>query len=152
VEARVRRLWTKRWFRALIGLLSLLFLAALLACWRFRVWSYKDYRTLREVSRYPIGEGLWLGQIQAGQDAEAFAAEHPPHRSLRVGRYLWMKYYTSWPVPPGVIHMESMTVIAKDERLAHASAGGCDWGKVFFSMRDEEYEEFHQAWERHLGR
>jgi hypothetical protein len=124
---------------------------ALFACWRFRVWSYQDYRTFCEVRRYPIGEELWFGQIQPGQDAERFAAEQPPHQSLRVGRYRWMKYYTSWPLSPGWIHLESMTVIAKDGRLAHASAGGCTWGKVFFQLSDEE-EEFHQAWERHFGR
>src|SRR5438128_173578 len=105
-------------------------MVALFACWWFHVWSYQDYRTFREVNRYPIGQELWLGRIAVGQDAETFTTEHPPHRSQQFGRYLWLKYYTLWPVADNVIHVESRTVIAKDGRLAHASAGGCDWGRV----------------------
>lgn len=80
-------------------------------------------------------------------------ADHPPHRSIQVGPYLWMKYYTPWPPnSPNEVYIESMTVIAKDGELAHASAGGCNWGRVFFQMSDAEYENFHNAWERHFGR
>jgi hypothetical protein len=64
-----------------------------------------------------------------------------------------MKYYTPWPPnSPDEIYIESMTVIAKDGSLMHASAGGCNWGREFFSMSDVECEYFDNAWERHFGR
>ena len=64
-----------------------------------------------------------------------------------------MKYYTAGPrTLPNEVYVESMTVIAKEGKLAQASAGGCGWGRVFFRMSEAEYTEFDQAWERHFGR
>ncbi len=146
----MKRLWAKRWFWVLAGLLALVCFAALLACWRFRVWSHEDFRVYQEVSTYPIGEDLWYGRIQSGQDLKAFTAEHPPQRMRRLGSFVILSYYAVWPSDG--IQMESMSVIAKNGRIVHASGAGCTWHREFFSMSAEDAAEFHQAWERHFGR
>jgi hypothetical protein len=146
----MRRLWAKRWFRVFSGCSAALCLAVLSACWYFRVWGYDDYQTLLEVRRYPPGEDLWFGRVQAGEDLARFAAAHPPHRVRRLGGFTLLSYYSLWPIPPGSIPMESLSVIAKDGRLVHAVAGGCTWHRVFFAMSAENEaeldEEFRQHW------
>jgi hypothetical protein len=113
----MRRLWAKQWFRILFALLAFLCLAALLACWQFRIWSYVDFRSYQEVREYPIGEDVWFGRIRSGEDLEPFVAQHPPHCKLQLGRFLRMSYYSKWPIGPNEIPIESMLVIAKDGKL-----------------------------------
>ena len=60
-------------------------MAFFFACWRYRIWSYQDYRTFQEVIKYPIGEKLWFGEIQARQKVDSLAGENPPHESLEIG-------------------------------------------------------------------
>jgi len=139
----------KRWVRVLAGLVVAPGLATLLAGWRFRVWSYGDYRAYQEVQRYQIGDDLWYGRIHAGQDAEAFTAEHPPHHAIRADRFVWMRYFEVWPTPPNAVQMEWASVIAKDGRLIHASVGWCTGRRVFFTMTPEDEEEYGRALDRY---
>jgi hypothetical protein len=146
----MRRLYAKRWFQVVTALLAALCLATLFACWRFRIWSYADYLVYKEVQRYPVGDDLWFGGIEAGQDLQAFTTAHPPHQTRRYGRFTQMSYYAVWPTPPGSIQMESLTVIAADEQLVHAVASGCTWNRAFFEMSPTEAVEFQESVERHL--
>jgi hypothetical protein len=141
----MRRFWGTWWWRIVSTFLPLLCLAALLVCCHFRIWSFEDYRVYQEVCRYPVGEDLWFGRIQAGQNLEHFLAEHPPHRTLRLGRFTDLSYYTLWPLPPGTIPLGGLAVIAKDGRLVQAAAGCCTWQRVFFAMSAEDEEELSQA-------
>src|SRR5438093_139513 len=146
----MRQLWTKRWFRALAGVLAISCVAVVFACWRFRIWTYADYQAYQEVRRYSIGEDLWFGRIKAGQDLETFTTEYPPHRSRRFGRFTLLNYYTGGPPRSNSIPMESMSVVAKDGRLVNAIAAGCTWHRVFFEMGTEDQSEYEAAWEAYI--
>jgi hypothetical protein len=145
----MKRLWANRWCRLASALLSLIAVGVLAGCWRYGIWSYKDYCTYMEVRRYPIGDELWFGRIQAGQDADALAAQHPPRRAHRAGRFVDLQYVVGVP-DDGVFYLESLTVVAKDGRLVQAAAGGCTWGRVFFRMSDDEEAEYSQTWEQYF--
>src|ERR1700719_4393526 len=138
----MRRLWARQWLRFATGLLLVLCLGLLLACWRFRIWSRRDYIAYQEVRQYSIGEDLWFGRIQAGLGLESFTAEHPPHETRRVGPFVSMNYYAKWPMAPDEWPMESISVIARDGRLVYAAAGGCTWDRVFFEMNAEDDAEW----------
>jgi hypothetical protein len=148
----MRRFWTRKWFRVVAVLVAICCLIALLACWRFRIWSCADYRAYHEVRRYPIGEDLWFGRIKAGQGVEAFIADHPPHRTRRLGRFTQMSYYAVWPTPPDSLQLESLSVVAEDGQLVNAVAAGCTWERAFFEMNAASAAEFDRAWERDHGR
>jgi hypothetical protein len=114
---------------------------------RFRIWTYSDYLAYKEVSRYPIGDDLWLGRIRAGQPLAGLINAHPPHNTREVGPFTVLSYYTVWPAPPGAIPMEAMIVIAKDGRLVQAARLGCCWNRDFFAMEPADAAAFHMALE-----
>src|SRR5947199_9753765 len=99
----MRWLWSERWLWALAGLVAIGLLAVPLTCWRYGIWGREDYRTYQEVLRYPPGQDLWFGRVQAAESLEALVAAHPPHVTLRLGPFVWLKYYTVWPTPPGSV-------------------------------------------------
>lgn len=99
--------------------------------------------------RYPIGDDLWYGRAHAGQDAEVFAAEYPPHDATRAGHFLWMRYFKVWPTPPNAVQVEWTSVIAKDGRLIYAATGWCTGGRVFFTMSPGDEEEYGQGLDRY---
>jgi hypothetical protein len=146
----MRRILSKRWFQALTASLAILCLAVLFLCWRYRIWSYADYRVYKEVARYPIGDDLWFGHIKAGDYMDEFTKAHPPHRIGRYGRFTEMIYYVGGPPPSDCIVFESMSVIAVDGRLVHAVAGGCTWYRAFFEMSREQVTEYTESMKRHL--
>ena len=138
------RLKFKSWFEVLLACLPVIGLAVLYPSSYFRVWSYHDYFVFQEVQEYPAGDDFWFGRIKAGQDLSAFVAEHPPHRTRRVGDFTVLSYYSTWPLPPMSIPFESLTVIAKDGRLVEAAVRSCAWNREFFTMSQEDLAELEK--------
>ena len=138
-----------RWIRILLGLLAMFSLAVLCTCSYFQIWSFEDYRTYHEVSQYPMGEDLWFGRIKAGERLESFTAAHPPHHMLQLKDFTVLTYYSSWPLPPHSLPMESVSVTAKEGRLIEAAAGGCNWHRRFFVMSARDEADLSKEYRRY---
>jgi hypothetical protein len=141
-----------RWFRLLSECLAALGLVLLLTCWHFHIWSFKDYRTYKELRRYPIGEDLWYGRIEAGEDVTTFAALHPPQKTRQLGRFTVLDYYShGLPEVPG-IPTEGVEVIAKDGRLVFAGGAGYTWQRLLFDMSQEDKAELQEEMGRFVAK
>lgn len=141
----MNRLGMRKWLRVGAGVVAGAAGLLSLWCWHYRIWSYSDYQAYVEVHRYPIGDDLWYGRVQAGHDLELFTTAHPPHRTREYGPFKVLSYFAVWPTPPNAMQFESMGVIARDGRLINAAAAGCTWHRVFFAMSTEEEAAFDQA-------
>jgi hypothetical protein len=80
-RAWVKRPWTKRWFRAALGLLSPVALGLLAVCRRFGIWSNRDYR------KYRGGPGVLdrpvPGRRNGRVEADPFASKRAPRPDTR---------------------------------------------------------------------
>ena len=65
----------------------------------------------------------------------------------RFGRFAILTYYAGRPPARGVIHLESVAVIAKDGKLVSAAWGGCTGCRAFFEMSTEDSSEYERAYE-----
>src|ERR1700733_6057160 len=93
--------------------------AALLVCWRMRIWSLEDFRDYQEVSRYEIGSDWWFSRIARGDSFEGLIDKHPPHRVREIGRFSVLSYYVDNSIP-GALHFESLRVLVKEGKVVGA--------------------------------
>jgi hypothetical protein len=147
----MRSIRHKRWFLVPAGVLAILFLAAVAACWHHRIRSYKDYQVYGEVRRYPMGEDLWFGRIHAGQDLAEFTAVYPTQRVEQLGPFTVLTYFSVWPLPPKSIPFEALVIVARDGRLVSAGAASCTWQKEFFAMPAEDAASLAAMYEQKLA-
>ena len=142
-------LWSKRWVRLSSAVTAFLLLIALAACWRWRIWSLKDYREYQEVCSYPIGRDLWFGRIGPGRSVKEIMDVAPPHRTQQLDRFTCLVYYPGRPPGPGELPFSGLEVVAKDGRLVRASAGSCTWARLFFDLGAADAAEYEQCLRRY---
>jgi hypothetical protein len=145
----MRRLLAKKWFRIFAALVAVCCSGIPIICWRFRIWSYRDYWQYEEVRAYPVGEDLWFRRIVAGQGSNDLISRLPPHEVRQYGRFTMLLYYQR-TLQPNEVAMERLIVIAKEGRLVRAVLASCTWHRVFFEMSADDTAEFNESFERHL--
>jgi hypothetical protein len=124
----------------------LLLLAVPLAfCACYRIWSLHDLRVYRTMIRecHPVCEELHWGRVRPGQEVEEVIGATKPLGVERYGPFVRLSYQQG-------LSFSGVTIVAKNGRLAGASAWSCTWDRVFFNtLTDEDQQAFRDAHEAH---
>jgi hypothetical protein len=139
----MKALLCDRWLRIVLCLAVSAAAVLVLVCWRYRVWSRKDFLDYMTVRHYAIGPDLWFGRITAGQDEKDLIARHPPHRVRQVGPFTHLSYYFGGPPPPKSMPFESLCVVVKGGKVVGAGGAGCTWQRVFIPLNAEDIPRPH---------
>jgi hypothetical protein len=129
MQATVKRLFAKLWFRVFGGLALALLVALIFCAWYFRVWSWRDLQVFQMMSRecHPVWRDLHWGRIYAGQDVEDVITSTNPVRVERYGEFVQLNYQRG-------LCFTGVTITARNGRLAGATAWSCTWDRVFFDQ------------------
>jgi hypothetical protein len=129
----------------LAGLLVILGLVVVSACYFFGIHSRKDIRAYRAMAGehfHPIWKDLAWRRICKGDNVESLLRRHPPVRREDFGPYTTLSY-----MEPGSFN--TLTIIAKNGRLIHGQAASCTWERNFFTDPEEE-KAFSQAYSEYV--
>jgi hypothetical protein len=144
VKTIVKRVLSNRRFKISVGL-ALVLAAALVACaGYFRVWNWHDLHVYREMSKecHPVWRDLHWGRIRAGQNVDDVIAATEPLQVTRYGEFVELEYQQA----PGGFAFTGVRIIAKNGRLAGASAGSCCWDRTFFDeLSPDDWKAYDDA-------
>lgn len=108
----------------------------------YRIWSWNDWRTFREMSRecHPVWRDLYFGRIAAGQDVRELLASTKPEHVEHYGPYVALNFHPSFSYT-------GLTVVARDQKLVSASARSCTWHRTFFDvMTPQDRDEYRRLY------
>jgi hypothetical protein len=141
----VKRVISNRWFKLSAGLVLLLFVGLISCAWYFRIWSWRDLQVYQMMSQecHPVWRDLYWGRIHSGQNVEDVIEATQPVRVERYGEFVRLNYQES-------LSFTGVTIMAKNGRLASASAWSCTWNRVFFDeLTQEDWKAYSDAYEAH---
>jgi hypothetical protein len=149
----MKRLFAKRWVRRSLGTLLALTLAPLAVAAYCGVWSKDDFKAFVGMCTecHPVWRDLHWGRIRAGQDVEEVIAKTRPTKLERYGDFVDLHYFTTDRTD--VLHFTGVRILARNGRLAGASAWSCTWHRSFFDELGEAgWDRAHHEWRAGLGR
>lgn len=92
---------------------------------------------------HPVWRELNWGRIHAGQNVEQVIADTRPVEVERYGEFVRLNYQEG-------LYFTGVTIIAKNGRLASATAWSCTWARVFFDdLTADDWKAYSDAYEAH---